>query len=89
MRCLFIKRRIYHIYILLVEFFRCKSESLAEALEVDYFALAQIADDVVYIGIVGKAQDIVVGNAGLLLAIRSPLTCILAADQGKPEAAVG
>ena len=32
-----------------------------------YFALAEKFDNVVYVGIVGEAQDIVVGDARLLL----------------------
>lgn len=39
----------------------------AEALEVDDFALAQEADGVVYIGVVGEAKDVIVDDSRLLL----------------------
>ena len=39
----------------------------AEALEVDDFALAEEADGVVYVGIVGKAKDVIIDNSCLLL----------------------
>ena len=42
-------------------------QSLAEALEVDDLPGAQKFDDVVDIRVVGKPQNVVVGDAGLLL----------------------
>ena len=39
----------------------------AEPLEVYDLPGTEEADDVVYVGIVAEAEDIVVGNAGLLL----------------------
>ena len=43
------------------------TKRLAEALEVDYLALAEELDDVVDVGVVGEAEDVVVGDARLLL----------------------
>ena len=42
-------------------------QTLAEALEVHDLARTQELDDVVDVGIVGKAQDVIVGHARLLL----------------------
>ena len=53
--------------ILLVELFLGKPQPLAEALEVHDLARTQELDDVVDVGIVGKAQDVIVGHARLLL----------------------
>ena len=39
----------------------------AETLEVDDFPLSQETDDIVDVRVVGKAEDIVVGEAGFLL----------------------
>jgi len=43
------------------------TQRFAEALEVDYLALAEELDDVVDVGVVGEAEDVVVGDARLLL----------------------
>ena len=43
------------------------TQGFAEALEVDYLALAEELDGVVDVGIVGEAKDVVVGDARLLL----------------------
>ena len=58
---------IHKIDILLVELFAQQLDSLAEALEMHDLALTEEADDVVHIRVVGKPQDVVVGQAGLLL----------------------
>ena len=46
---------------------RKASQGFSEALEVDYLALAEELYGVVDVGVVGEAQDVVVGDAGLLL----------------------
>ena len=43
------------------------SHSLAEALKMHDLALTEEFDDVVDIGVVTESEDIVIGNAGLLL----------------------
>ena len=58
---------IHKIDILLVELFAQQLDRLAEALEMHDLALTEEADDVVHIRVVGKPQDVVVGQAGLLL----------------------
>ena len=62
-------RRIYSVK----DGFNCEallrkaSQGFSEALEVDYLALAEELYGVVDVGVVGEAQDVVVGDAGLLL----------------------
>ena len=46
-------------------------EKLSKSLEVNYFALAQELYDLVYIGIVAQAENIVVGRSCLLLCCYS------------------
>ena len=46
------------------------THSLAEALVVDYLALAEEPDNVVYVGVIAKTQDIVVGDSCLLLCCK-------------------
>ena len=56
-------------------------QSLAEALEVDDFPGTQEFNDVVDIRIVGEPQNIVVGDAGLLLCCdRTGTTLEMAGD---------
>ena len=43
------------------------TERIAEALIMHYFALTEKLDNVVYVGIVRKAKNVVVGYARLLL----------------------
>ena len=54
-----------------------EAQCFAKALEVDDFPRAQELDDVVDVGIVGKPQDVVVGDAGLLLCCDSIRTTLL------------
>ena len=51
---------------LIVGFVLCDSQAIAEALVMHDFSGAQEADDVLNIGVIGKAQDIVIGQACLL-----------------------
>ena len=44
-----------------------QAKSLAEALEMHNLPLAQELDNVIYVRVVAQAEDVVVGNAGLLL----------------------
>ena len=64
---LFVKGRVDQIDVFLVHPVLRQPQSLAEALEVDDFPGTQEFNDVVDIRIVGEPQNIVVGDAGLLL----------------------
>ena len=50
-----------------VHFFLAQAQAFAEALEVNDLPLPQKADDVVHVRVVGQAEDVVIGQAGLLL----------------------
>ena len=65
--CLFVKAWIDIIDIFLIQFFFGKAQAFAETLEVDNLASTQEFDDIVYIGVIGKTQDVVIGDAGFLL----------------------
>ena len=62
-----IKCGIYSVEVFRVQLLDRLSESLAESLVVNDFALAQELDGVAHIGIIRKAQDVVIRYAGLLL----------------------
>ena len=64
---LLVKARVDIIHILLIQPILSKPQPLAETLEVHDLARTQELDDVVDVGIVGKAQDVIVGHARLLL----------------------
>ena len=66
-RANFIKRRIASVEILSVEIILRDAQSIAEALVVNDLAGAEEFDRVADVGIVRKAQDVVVGSASLLL----------------------
>ena len=58
---------VHKVYVLLVQFFAQQLHSLAEALEMNDLPLPQEFDDIVDVRIVGKPQDIVIGDPSLLL----------------------
>ena len=58
---------VVEIYIFLILLFLYQTQTLTKALVVDDFPLAQEANDVVHVRIVGQTQDVVVGLASLLL----------------------
>ena len=64
---LFIKRRVIGVVILAVQAIARFIQRFSKALVMHKLALAQEADDVLDVGIVGKAQDVVIGRARLLL----------------------
>lgn len=64
---LFVKRRVGKVDVFLVHLLLGQTHRLAEALEMNHLPLTQEPDDVVDIWIVGHAQDVVIGNPGLLL----------------------
>ena len=65
--CSLIERWVDEVEILLIHTVLGKAQAFAEALEVDDFAGAQELDGIVDVRVVGQAQDVVVGDAGLLL----------------------
>ena len=64
---LFVKRGIGEVHIFLVHALLGQGDCLAETLEMDNFALAQETDDVVDIRVIGEAENVVIGESGLLL----------------------
>ena len=63
----FVKGRVSKVDVSCVHLLFAQAQTLAKSLEVDNFPLSQKTDDVVDIWIVGHAQDVVIGNPGLLL----------------------
>lgn len=63
----FVKSRVGEIDIFGVHFLLAQADTLTEPLEVDDLPLPQEADHVVYIRVVGQAEDVIVGEPGLLL----------------------
>lgn len=63
----FVKTRVAGVEILAVELIRCESQAFTEALEVDNFSCAQEFYDIAYIGVIGKAENVIVGLSRLLL----------------------
>lgn len=63
---LFVEGRIEEIDVLLVHFVFCKLQALAEALEVNDFAFPEETDDIIYVGVIAEAEDVVIGDAGFL-----------------------
>ena len=63
---LFVEGRIGKVYIFLIHALLGQGNRLTKALEVDYFSLTQESDHIIDIRIVGQAEDIVIGKAGLL-----------------------
>ena len=61
-----IKGRIHKVHILLVQLLPQQLHRLTEALEVNNFPFPQELDHVVHIRIVGKPQNVVIGNPCLL-----------------------
>ena len=62
-----IKRRIECVEILFVKLICCEAESFAETLKMNNFSCAQEFNRFYYIGIVNKAENIVIGGACFLL----------------------
>ena len=65
--CLLIEGRIDEVEILLVHLLLGQAQALAEALEMHDLPGPQELDDVVDVRVVGQAQDVVIGDPGLLL----------------------
>lgn len=76
---LFVKRRVGKVDVFLVHLLLGQTHRLAEALEVNDLPLTQEADDVVDIRVVGKAQNVVIGEAGFLFCCNGVRTAFLEA----------
>ena len=55
------------VEILLIQMLLRSSENIAESLKMHDFALTKETDDVVYVGVIGQSQNVVVGGTRLLL----------------------
>ena len=66
-RLLCVKRRVDRVDVFLIQTLRGQTQALAKALIVDDFTLAEEADDVVHIGVIGHPEDVVIGDARFLL----------------------
>ena len=64
---LHIERWVHIIYILLVQFFTKQLYGFSKALEMDDLALTEELDNIIYVRIIGKPQDIVIGYTCFLL----------------------
>lgn len=64
---LLIEGRVDEVEILLVHFLLGQAQALAEALEMHDLPGPQELDDIVDVRVVGQAQDVVIGDPGLLL----------------------
>lgn len=62
-----IERRIHAVYILLVQLFPELLHAFSKPLKMDDFPLTQEFNDIVYIRVVRKSQDVIIGHPGLLL----------------------
>ena len=64
---LYIYRRVHIVHILLVQLFPQKLNGFAKSLEMHDLSLAKELNHIVYIGVVRKPQDVIVGSPRLLL----------------------
>ena len=63
----FVKGRVSKVDVSCVHLLFAQAQTLAKSLEVDNFPLSQKTDDVVDIWVIGKAENVIIGEAGLLL----------------------
>ena len=64
---LLVKGRIDEVHIFLVHFFLGKAQAFAKALKMDDFSGTQEFDDIVYIRVIGEAQNVVISHTRFLL----------------------
>ena len=76
---LLVKSRVGEVDVFRVHLFLAKPQTLAEPLEVHDLPLPKEADDIVYVRVVGKAQNVVIGEAGLLFCCDGVRTTFLEA----------
>ena len=63
---LLVKSGVGEVHIFLIQALFGKGDGFAKTLEMDNFTFAQEADDIVDIRIIGEAENVVVGESGLL-----------------------
>lgn len=61
-----VKSRVDIVDVLLVHFLFGQLNGFAKSLEMHDLPLPQETDDVVHVGVVGQAEDVVIGQAGFL-----------------------
>ena len=66
---LLIEGRVDEVEILLVHLLLGQAQALAEALEMHDLPGPQELDDIIDVRVVGQAQDVVIGDPGLLLGV--------------------
>ena len=66
MAVLFVESGVCKIDVLLIHAFLGQRDGLTETLEVDDLPLTEEADHIVDVRIIGEAQNIIIGKAGLL-----------------------
>lgn len=76
---LLVKSRVGEVDVFRVHLFLAKPQALAKPLEVHDLPLPQEADDVVDVRIVGKTQNVVIGEAGFLFCRDGVRTAFLEA----------
>lgn len=74
-----VKSRIEIVDVFLIQPFLCQPQRLAEALEVHDLPGTQEADGIADVRVIGKAENVVIGNAGLLLCCDGVRTTALKA----------
>ena len=62
-----VKRGVDRVKVLAVKLFLSDSQGVSKALIVHDLTLAQVAQRVTYVGVIAKANEVVVGRARLLL----------------------
>ena len=62
-----VKGRIVKVDVPLIHLLLAQPQTLAEPLEVNHLTFPQEADHVIHVGVVGQAQDVVIGLPGFLL----------------------
>ena len=76
---LLVKSRVGEVDVFRVHLSLAKPQTLAEPLEVHDLPLPKEADDIVYVRVVGKTQNVVIGEAGLLFCCDGVRTTFLEA----------
>ena len=82
-RCLLVKGRIDEIHVLFIHPILGQPQAFAEALEVDDLPGPEKLDDIVDVGVIAQPQDVVVGDAGLLLCCDRVRTTFLLSELGR------
>lgn len=80
---LFVEGRVHEVHVFLIQLVAGQAQPLAEALEVDHFPGPQEADGIIDIRVIGQAENVVVGNARLLLCCDLVRTTFLLSELGR------